>query len=145
MIAAMPTEVVGRSLVALRPPARTTVLTYDDGPTPGTTDLLLPVLAEAHATATFFVLGWVAERYGPRWTLVGGGALTMLGTLLATAVFARSQSLMIWRTAEEPSEVRLRPALSPLGRATQTAVAGRAHANTIAGASARFAVGRRHG
>jgi peptidoglycan/xylan/chitin deacetylase (PgdA/CDA1 family) len=52
----MPTETVGRSLVALRPPARTTVLTYDDGPTPGTTDLLLPVLAAAGATATFFVL-----------------------------------------------------------------------------------------
>ena len=52
----MPTEAVGRSLVALQPPARTTVLTYDDGPTLGTTDLLLPVLAEAGATATFFVL-----------------------------------------------------------------------------------------
>ncbi len=52
----MPTEAVGWSLVALQPPARTTVLTYDDGPTPGTTDLLLPVLAEAGATATFFVL-----------------------------------------------------------------------------------------
>lgn len=33
-----------------------TVLTYDDGPTPGVTDRLLPVLAAAGATATFFVL-----------------------------------------------------------------------------------------
>jgi peptidoglycan/xylan/chitin deacetylase (PgdA/CDA1 family) len=49
-------EPEGRSLVALRPPAGTTVLTYDDGPTPGVTDLLLPVLADAGATATFFVL-----------------------------------------------------------------------------------------
>ena len=32
------------------------VLTYDDGPTPGVTDRLLPILAEAGATATFFVL-----------------------------------------------------------------------------------------
>jgi peptidoglycan/xylan/chitin deacetylase (PgdA/CDA1 family) len=32
------------------------VLTYDDGPTPGVTDRLLPVLAAAGATATFFVL-----------------------------------------------------------------------------------------
>ena len=46
----------GSSVVALRPPATTTVLTYDDGPTPGVTDRLLPVLAEAGATATFFVL-----------------------------------------------------------------------------------------
>ena len=49
-------------------------------------------------------LGWVAEQYGARWTLIGGGALTMLGTLLATAVFARSQNLMMWRTDDEPSE-----------------------------------------
>lgn len=45
-------------------------------------------------------LGWVAERFGARWTLVGGGAMTMLGTLLATAVFARSQNLLMWRTSD---------------------------------------------
>ena len=39
------------------------------------------------------LLGWVAEHYGARWTLVGGGTLTMAGTLLAAAVFARSQRL----------------------------------------------------
>ena len=44
------------------------------------------------------LLGWVAERYGARWTLVGGGALTILGTMSATALFARSQHLMLWRT-----------------------------------------------
>ena len=43
------------------------------------------------------LLGWVAERYGARWTLVGGGALTILGTLTAAALFARSQHLMLWR------------------------------------------------
>jgi peptidoglycan/xylan/chitin deacetylase (PgdA/CDA1 family) len=43
-------------VVALRRPSRSFVLTYDDGPTPGITDLLLPVLADAGATATFFVL-----------------------------------------------------------------------------------------
>ena len=48
------------------------------------------------------LLGWVAERYGARWTMIGGGALTMLGTLLATAVFARHQNLMMWRTRGEP-------------------------------------------
>jgi peptidoglycan/xylan/chitin deacetylase (PgdA/CDA1 family) len=46
----------GSSLVALRPPVDVAVLTYDDGPTPGVTDRLLPLLAEAGATATFFVL-----------------------------------------------------------------------------------------
>jgi peptidoglycan/xylan/chitin deacetylase (PgdA/CDA1 family) len=46
----------GSSVVALRRPTASTVLTYDDGPTPGVTDRMLPVLAEAGATATFFVL-----------------------------------------------------------------------------------------
>jgi peptidoglycan/xylan/chitin deacetylase (PgdA/CDA1 family) len=47
---------IGDSVVAVREPARSTVLTYDDGPTQGVTDRLLPVLAAAGATATFFVL-----------------------------------------------------------------------------------------
>lgn len=38
------------------------VLTFDDGPTPGETDLVLPVLAEWGATATFFVLVNRARR-----------------------------------------------------------------------------------
>lgn len=49
-------EAAGDSVVELRRPSTSFVLTYDDGPTPGVTDRLLPVLAEAGATATFFVL-----------------------------------------------------------------------------------------
>ncbi len=41
------------------------------------------------------VLGWVAERFGARWTLIGGGALTVAGTLVAAAVFSRRQGLVI--------------------------------------------------
>ena len=37
------------------------------------------------------LLGWIAEHAGARWTLVGGGALTVLGTLLATALLAPRQ------------------------------------------------------
>ncbi|CAN5636903.1 MFS transporter [soil metagenome] len=48
------------------------------------------------------LLGWIAERYGARWTLIGGGALTMLGTLIATAAFAHSQNLTIRRTNVVP-------------------------------------------
>jgi peptidoglycan/xylan/chitin deacetylase (PgdA/CDA1 family) len=43
-------------VVSLRRPTTSAVLTYDDGPTPGITDRLLPLLAEAGASATFFVL-----------------------------------------------------------------------------------------
>ncbi|ALE07608.1 hypothetical protein AL755_06095 [Arthrobacter sp. ERGS1:01] len=47
--------VVG-SVVAVRTTLPQVVLTYDDGPTPGATEAVLRALAEAGATATFFVL-----------------------------------------------------------------------------------------
>jgi len=36
-------------------------------------------------------LGWVAEQFGARWTLIGGGLLTVAGTAVAAATFARVQ------------------------------------------------------
>ena len=35
------------------------------------------------------IIGWVGQHFGPRWTLVGGGLLTIVGVLLALALFAR--------------------------------------------------------
>jgi MFS family permease len=40
-------------------------------------------------------LGWLAEHVGARWTLIGGGALTVVGTVVATAVFTRRQGLVV--------------------------------------------------
>jgi MFS family permease len=40
------------------------------------------------------IVGWVGETFGARWTLIGGGAVTVLGTLLAVAVFSRTQGLL---------------------------------------------------
>ncbi|MGY1727483.1 polysaccharide deacetylase family protein [Geodermatophilus sp. SYSU D01062] len=47
---------LGRSLVAVRTAAPHVALTFDDGPEPGGTDRVLTALADAGATATFFVL-----------------------------------------------------------------------------------------
>jgi peptidoglycan/xylan/chitin deacetylase (PgdA/CDA1 family) len=44
-------EPEGSSLVSVRPPAGVTVLTYDDGPTPGVTDRLHEVMAAGHEVA----------------------------------------------------------------------------------------------
>ncbi len=34
------------------------------------------------------ILGWVAEQWGARWTLIGGGALTLIGTIGSTVLLA---------------------------------------------------------
>jgi MFS family permease len=41
------------------------------------------------------ILGWVGEVLGPRWTLILGGALTLLGVLVSAAVLARRQRLRV--------------------------------------------------
>jgi peptidoglycan/xylan/chitin deacetylase (PgdA/CDA1 family) len=51
------------SAVELRTDAPHVVLTFDDGPEPGGTDRVLPVLADAGATATFFVLMTRVHKY----------------------------------------------------------------------------------
>ena len=40
-------------------------------------------------------LGWIAEHFGARWTLIGGGALTVIGTITAAVTFGRRQSVVI--------------------------------------------------
>jgi MFS family permease len=41
------------------------------------------------------LLGWIAEHFGARWTLIGGGALTALGTIGATLWLANRQGVRI--------------------------------------------------
>ena len=41
------------------------------------------------------MLGLIAEHFGARWTLVGGGLLTAGGSLLATALLARRQGVVL--------------------------------------------------
>jgi MFS family permease len=47
------------------------------------------------------IVGWVGETFGARWTLIGGGVATILGTLLAVVIFSRAKGL-IGHKAEEP-------------------------------------------
>ena len=39
-------------------------------------------------------IGWVGEQFGARWTLIGGGGLTILGVLVSVAVFTRGRGLL---------------------------------------------------
>jgi MFS family permease len=47
------------------------------------------------------VIGWVGEVFGARWTLIGGGAMTVAGVLLASALYLRAKSLTEGRSARE--------------------------------------------
>jgi hypothetical protein len=40
------------------------------------------------------IVGWVGQTFGARWTLVGGGVVTILGTMLAVLVFSRATGLI---------------------------------------------------
>jgi MFS family permease len=51
------------------------------------------------------IVGWVGQTFGPRWTLLGGGAVTILGTLLAVAVFLRGRR----RLADETEDAAVQP------------------------------------
>jgi hypothetical protein len=50
----------------------------------------------------------VGETFGARWTLIGGGGMTILGTLLAVAVFSRTQGLLDPEINDRPRLLTLR-------------------------------------
>ncbi len=35
------------------------------------------------------IIGWIGQEYGARWTLLGGGLLTITGVAVSAAVFLR--------------------------------------------------------
>ena len=37
------------------------------------------------------IIGWIGQEYGARWTLLGGGMLTILGVVLSAALFLRAE------------------------------------------------------
>jgi MFS family permease len=39
------------------------------------------------------IIGWVGETFGARWTLFGGGAMTIAGAVLAVVIFSRANGL----------------------------------------------------
>ncbi len=49
------------------------------------------------------LLGWIADHWGARWTLIGGGALTAIGTVVAVLVSSRRQGFVITRYFRSPA------------------------------------------
>lgn len=48
------------------------------------------------------IIGWIGETYGARWTLIGGGLITLAGTVLAAALFRRRRSAVPAPAAADP-------------------------------------------
>jgi MFS family permease len=44
-------------------------------------------------------IGWIGEQFGARWTLIGGGGLTIIGVLASIAVFTRGRGMLGRRVA----------------------------------------------
>jgi MFS family permease len=61
-------------------------------------------------------LGWVAEQFGARWTLIGGGALTLIGSVASAVTFGRMQRVVV------TPRMRPHPHLSVSSREAATVV-----------------------
>jgi MFS family permease len=69
------------------------------------------------------LIGWIGEELGARWTLVGGGAVSLLGIAIGTAWFLRRQDLHRAELQSVAQDIRWTPR-RPI-RTTTTASAGR--------------------
>jgi MFS family permease len=60
------------------------------------------------------IIGWIGQTFGARWTLIGGGAMTVLGTLLAVGVYSWSRGLVGNR--RQPAELPAPDEMAGRGR-----------------------------
>jgi MFS family permease len=56
------------------------------------------------------VVGWVAQEIGPRWSLIGGGLVSVLATVIATLWIARRYGIDV---RERVAGLRRRAVLQP--------------------------------
>ncbi len=93
---ALVTPLLGLSLLTMLNAANTTVQLSTDPAMRGRVMSLYMMLVMGGTPLGAPVVGWVGATFGARWTLIGGGALTVLGVLLAVALFSGSRSP--WRS-----------------------------------------------
>lgn len=55
------------------------------------------------------IVGWVGENWGGRWTLIGGGALTLVGVALSVLVIHRPADAVDRAPVASPAEVSVAP------------------------------------
>ena len=62
------------------------------------------------------IIGWVGQQFGPRWTLLGGGTLVIVGVVLAVALLAAAQPRRGGRSRTPARWTLKRPDLRFCGR-----------------------------
>jgi MFS family permease len=94
---ALLTPVLGFSLLTMLNAANTTVQLSVDPAMRGRVMALYMMLVMGGTPIGAPVVGWVGATFGARWTLIGGGGMTVLGVLLAVALFHGFRSP--WRSS----------------------------------------------
>jgi len=84
---ALLTPVLGLCLLTMLNAANTTVQLSVSPQMRGRVMALYMMLVMGGTPLGAPVVGWVGATFGARWTLIGGGAMTILGVLIAVAVF----------------------------------------------------------
>ena len=84
---ALLTPLLGLSLLTMLNAANTTVQLSVDQAMRGRVMALYMMLVMGGTPLGAPVVGWVGATFGARWTLIGGGAMSVVGVLLAVAFF----------------------------------------------------------
>ena len=85
------TPLLGLSLLTMLNSANTTVQLSTDPMMRGRVMALYMMVVMGGTPLGAPVVGWVGATFGARWTLIGGGVVTILGTALAVLVFSRAK------------------------------------------------------
>jgi MFS family permease len=106
---ALLTPVLGLCLLTMLNAANTTVQLSVDPVMRGRVMALYMMVVMGGTPLGAPVVGWVGATFGARWTLIGGGGLTVFGVLLAVALFrgfrspSRSRHVTLAGPAEDAS------------------------------------------
>jgi MFS family permease len=91
------TPLLGLSLLTMLNSANTTVQLSVDPSMRGRVMALYMMVIMGGTPLGAPIVGWVGATFGARWTLIGGGGMSVLGILLAVTLFGGQRSPLRWR------------------------------------------------
>ncbi len=95
---ALVTPLLGLSLLTMLNAANTTVQLSVDPAMRGRVMALYMMVVMGGTPIGAPFIGWVGATFGARWTLIGGGGLSLLGILIAVTAFGGARSPLHWRS-----------------------------------------------